>query len=114
MKGIAIAMETIVYIILAVLVLAVLLYFLTSQANPVQQTAQLERERAQLCSQYVSYDRTCSDITKASGAKTGDNKDLVSELLETCGKIPSASAPIGYTSIQKIQRCCYTCPTSVS
>ena len=61
MKGVSIAMETIIYIILAIIVLTVLLYFLTSQAGPAQTRVELENQRNTLCGKYVKYDPTCQD-----------------------------------------------------
>ena len=103
-KGIALAMETIVYLILAVLVLAILLYFLTSQAGPAQNQAELLQKSAQLCSDYIKADSTCSNI---NGVKILAGK-TVSDLLDKCRKLNTAGCSLGGNDQECVQRCCST------
>ena len=113
-KGIAIAMETIVYIILAVLVLAILLYFLTSQAGPAQSEAELQLARAELCLDYTAYDSTCENPNKIpSNAVTKKNKNLLAELFRVCKAI-SGTRCSGQLTPACIQTCCFVCPTRPS
>jgi hypothetical protein len=99
MKGISIAIETIVYIILAVLVLTILLYFLTSQAGPAQTSIDNERNRDSLCGKYIGKDITCANPEKV------DDTNIKSQLFDVCKKIESFSCK---TSLDKtcIQKCC--------
>ena len=62
MKGVAIAMETIVYLILAVTVLTVLLYFFTSNANPAQNRLELYRQQQDGCMSFAKQQKSCQDI----------------------------------------------------
>jgi hypothetical protein len=102
MKGISIAMESIVYIILAVLVLTVLLYFFTSQAGPAEDRFNLEQKRSSLCGQYSRQDISCSDISRVAAP-------VVDELVEVCGRLKEKDCP---NNRQKcVQSCCggFTC-----
>ena len=66
MKGVSLAIETIIILILAVSVLTVLLFFLRSQVGPAQDTATLLREQTSACSAYVGADPACTDATDAT------------------------------------------------
>ena len=69
MKGVAIALETIVYLILAVTVLTVLLYFFTSQANPAQNRLELLRQQQDGCLSFAKQQKSCQDITFPQAAQ---------------------------------------------
>ena len=105
MKGVSIAMETIIYIILAVTVLTVLLFFFTSQAGPTQTRVELENKRAQLCGQYAQADFQCDSPQKA-------NPKTVSDLVSTCKSLDVPECPTN--AVNCIQRCCITCPKKPS
>ncbi|MBI4163128.1 MAG: hypothetical protein HY513_05580 [Candidatus Aenigmarchaeota archaeon] len=62
MKGVAIAMETVIYLILAVTVLTVLLYFFTSQANPAQNRLELYRQQQDGCLAFAKQQKSCQEI----------------------------------------------------
>ena len=66
-KGVAIAIETVIFIILAVLVLTILLFFFTTQSGPAQQQITLQRERNEICSAVATKDPKCDDITGIQG-----------------------------------------------
>ena len=59
MKGMAIAFETIIYLILAVMVLTVLLFFFTSQASPAQNEFQLLSDQREGCVAYAQQLPSC-------------------------------------------------------
>ncbi len=105
MKGISIAMETIVYIILAVLVLTILLYFFTSQAGPAQDRTRLEEQRSNLCGLYSQQDVNCNNMNAVDASTR-------TSLLGVCGKLtePSCAAGQNYDAQKCIQNCCFTCP----
>ncbi|MBI3190711.1 hypothetical protein HYZ41_03330 [archaeon] len=109
MKGVSIALETVVYIILAVIVLTVLLYFLTSQAGPAQVSVNDERTRTTLCGKYVYYDYSCTDSSKVE--KDVPNPTILNELTVICKKLESACNT--FEQQKCIQRCCRLfCPTT--
>ena len=118
MKGIALAMETMVYIILAVLVLAILLYFLTTNAAPLQNQAQLEEKRAKYCSMYVQHNSDCNNPGGVTQLGTDAGKTVVKDdLLKTCDKIGISSCSVSASDRDQakcIQTCCYVCPVQPS
>jgi hypothetical protein len=63
------AMETIVYIILAVTVLTVLLIFFTSQAGPAQNTLELLNQQRDGCIAYAQQDPSCGNEGFPSAGK---------------------------------------------
>ena len=80
MKGISLAIETIVYLILAVLVLSVLLVFFLQNVGPSQRQIELEAKRANSCLAYV----TNTDDTRCVG-KDGKPSDVAPEILNDIG-----------------------------
>ncbi len=111
MKGIAIAMETIVYIILAVLVLAILLFFLTSQTRPIEDRVKLLQDSARYCASYIQVDSTCGNIGNVDNSNVAGGSKLVSDLITTCGKLGTLGCgTIGGDRQTCIQRCCTVCP----
>ncbi len=114
MKGISIAMETIVYLILAVTVLSVALFFFMSQANPAQDQFTLEANRNRFCGIYTTNDFQC----KGDGVNplpVGKDNDVLEGIGSACGELhrrsfghyPSCS---GSASLECIKECCMTCP----
>lgn len=109
MKGISIAMETIVYIILAVMVLTILLFFLTSQASPAQTMTELQNKRTQFCGRYTQYDSRCDRLDQVRDVP--DMVTTVRELLTTCGKLEIPQCGAGGNDQNCIQLCCLMCPS---
>jgi hypothetical protein len=109
MKGVSLAIETIVYIILAVLVLTVLLYFFMSQATPGDERVRLERTRIEKCGEYARYDNKCNDISS-----TGVNPIVNSLSNDICKKLTIRNCP-GVGEEEKkncIRYCCAElCPS---
>jgi len=60
MKGISLAIETIIVIILAVTVLSVLLLFFTGTGGPAQNRVMAESQRTLMCGTYTSENPTCN------------------------------------------------------
>ncbi len=112
MKGVSIALETIIYIILAVMVLTVLLFFFTSQASPAQNRVELENKRAQLCGKYIQYDNRCDQISRAQSDPIG--VDVATDLLSVCSKLDVRRCGAGGNDQDCIQYCCLECPTKPS
>ena len=107
MKGVSIALETIIYIILAVMVLTVLLFFFTSQASPAQNRVELEKKRAQLCGKYIQYDNRCDQLSQVPAT-------IATDLLGVCGKLDVRQCGAGGNNKDCIQYCCLECPTKPS
>ena len=109
MKGVAIAIETVIYIILAVLVLTILLFFFTSQSGPAQQQINLQRERNEICSAIAAKDPKCEDIT-AIGRAVGADK--LTKLRTGCNTLSLCSQ--SDTESVCIKKCCIFCPKPVT
>src|SRR3989344_8754875 len=62
MKGVSLSIETIVILILAVIVLAAMLIFLSGTTNPAAETLRATRIQTESCAAYVRNDPDCTDI----------------------------------------------------
>jgi len=108
MKGIAIAVETIVYLILAVTVMTVALMFFLSQGGKAQTDFEIEAARNSACAAYQYFDPGCTSPSSA----TPDVKKAVSD---ACKKY-SDRRGIGLVECNNpddvtcVQRCCLACP----
>ncbi len=71
MRGMAIAMETVIYLILAVTVLTVLLFFFTSQANPAQNKLELYRQQQDGCLAFAKQQKSCQEVTFPQSPQLG-------------------------------------------
>lgn len=113
MKGISMAIETIVYLILAITVLSVLLFFFLSQAGPSQDQFKLEADRNRYCSSYVSKDLACAG--KGGSPVTDVQSDIVNKIKTTCLEL-NRRFNFNYCQGDKagdlecIRDCCITCP----
>ena len=112
MKGIAIAIETVVYLILAVTVLSVALFFFLSQAGPAQDQYTLEAKRDRYCMTYVSLDFSCAG--KDGKPVDGANAELLGNIGSACSEMKRR---FGFpyecgssADLKCIQQCCITCP----
>lgn len=106
MKGISIAIETVIYIILAVLVLTILLFFFTSQSGPAQQEISLQRERNELCGRIATAEPKCEDLTGVNGNELSRLKtDICTTALKLCTG--------GEDDKVCIKKCCIFCPKPV-
>ena len=112
MKGISIAIETIVYLILAITVLSVLLFFFLSQAGPSQDQFKLEADRNRYCATYVSKDFSCTG--KDGNPVDTVNPDVVNKIKTTCLELNRrfnfAYKCDGSNDLDCIKQCCLTCP----
>jgi len=70
-KGISLVIETVIVLVLAVIVLSVLLLFFHHFFGPGQTILDLEREKNELCIQYIKYDKDCSDSSKVDSSLVG-------------------------------------------
>lgn len=116
MKGISLAIETIIYLILAITVLSILLLFFLTQAGPAQDQYTLQAKRDRFCGTYTSLDFGCK------GRSEGGTVQPVPVGTEVLNGIRSACVEMkrrfGYpysncdTSdyLKCIQQCCLTCP----
>jgi hypothetical protein len=113
MKGISIAIETVVYMILAVTVLSVALFFFLSQAGPSQDLYTLESKRDRYCMAYVSMDYGCAGKNGkvVDGTSPEVLKNIGSACLEMTRKFSYSYDACGESAtLQCIQQCCITCP----
>ena len=108
LKGIALAIDTTIIIILAVLVLAVLLFMLLSTSGPFSKNVQAELARTQNCNAYRSFDADCSLSSSEYNTFKSQNEKLLEDLGEACTelKISGCSKP---ASGQCIRACCIGC-----
>ena len=111
MKGISIAIETIVYLILAITVLSVLLLFFLTQAGPAQDQYTLEAKRDRFCGAYATKDFACV-------GKNNQPADVQPEVLNgiqsACNELTRRfnagySECQGSATLRCIQQCCLTC-----
>ena len=113
MKGISIAIETIIYLILAITVLSVLLFFFLSQAGPSQDQFKLEADRNRFCGSYVSKDLTCAG--KDGAPLTDVQSGIVTKIRSTCEEL-NRRFNFNYCKgdntgdLKCIRDCCLTCP----
>ena len=120
MKGVSIAIETIIYLILAILVLTVLITFFLTQAGPAQDQYTLEAKRNSLCGAYVSMDFSC--VGRDDGPKTGEggvDPTIPETIASTCSELnrrfgfayrSTAGSGGGTSGLNCIRSCCITCP----
>ena len=113
-KGISIAIETIIYLILGITVLSVLLFFFLTQAGPAQDQFRLEADRNRYCGSYVSKDLLC----KGSGGKVVSiGPEVLNGIGTACGELNrrfnfdyKECSPGSPASLTCIKNCCLTCP----
>jgi hypothetical protein len=113
MKGMALAIETVVYLILAVTVLSVAMYFFLSQAGPAQDQYTLESRRDSGCGVYVMQDFRCAG---KEGQPVASDPELLKKIGTACGELtrrfgfsyPCTSGQ--EATLTCIQQCCFTCP----
>ncbi|MBI2172918.1 MAG: hypothetical protein HYT73_01760 [Candidatus Aenigmarchaeota archaeon] len=84
MKGVSLAIETVVFIILAVLVLTILLFFFTSQSGPAQQEISLQRQRAEICGRIATADPKCENFNGITSSDLNDLTDKVCVGIKLC------------------------------
>ncbi|MCX6815229.1 MAG: hypothetical protein NT120_00055 [Candidatus Aenigmarchaeota archaeon] len=109
MKGVSIAIETIIYLIIAIMVMTVLIFFFMSQATPVENTFQWTQDQTRLCGQYLKLDSVCAG-DGSGGLKPGTDT-LVSTLVGVCAKLNTKDClPGGLNKLNCIQNCCIICP----
>jgi hypothetical protein len=107
-KGIALATDTIVYIILAVTVLAVLLWFFTSNAGPVETRVDNERLRIDLCGQATRFDPNCDGKADNQADQTALDRILstgTNNLVKICKNLN-----IACSGSDCAKKCCMVCP----
>lgn len=99
MKGVSLAIETIIFIILAVTVLSVLLLFFTTVGTPPQNAIELEQKRVTMCGEYIRIWPHCDQL---------DNRFSNAAILaNVCGKLKAANCD-GTASSNCFAECCKT------
>ena len=115
MKGMAIAIETVIYLILGVTVLSIALFFFLTQAGPAQDQFKLESDRNKFCGSYVSIDFECKGDGQG-GVNQRASADVLAGIGKACGELKRRNG-FSYTdctgstaNLNCIKQCCYTCP----
>ena len=103
MKGISLSIETIVILILAVIILAALLIFISPIFTETQSGTTNELKRARLCDAYVQEDPKCNGVGSVDSQITTDLKNVC----ENLGKCDSLS---GVSGADCARDCCIVCP----
>lgn len=108
LKGISLAIDTTIIIILAVVVLAVLIgiFFLTS--GPFGTNIQAELTRNSNCNAYRNVDIDCDGKEYNDFVKDSNNENMLKELATACNTL-KVSGCSGTASLQCIQACCTAC-----
>ncbi len=112
MKGISLAIDTTIIIILAVVVLAVLIGIFFLVAGPTGDTFKAELTRNSNCNAYRNVDAECNSQKKYEEFKgNSNNENLLKELNKACNtlKKPSCSASDTPAGLQCIKACCIGC-----
>lgn len=118
MKGISLAIETIIFIILGVTVLTVLLFFFTSFGGQSQHEFELQQQRHQWCGTYSKYNPTCERGVHDKYFPSSTSDTAKKEILEMIGQACKGLNVPGCTglgidnkaSFECIQSCCLHCP----
>ena len=115
MKGVSIAIETIIYLILAITVLSVLLFFFLTQAGPAQDQYTLEAKRQASCGAYTSVDFSCNGVNgQPKTGQGGVQQKVLDDIGKSCSELSKrfgfAYACQGSADLPCIKSCCITCP----
>ena len=86
MKGISLALETIIVLILAITVLTVLSFFFTKQFGQGQTTIELLNGQREACSAYVRQNSKCTSETHRS-VDTSNKDNVLGKLTYYCGRL---------------------------
>ncbi len=107
MKGISLAIETVVILIIAIVILGILTYFLIGQSLPGLDKIKMQQDAAALCASYVQIDTDCS------GTSTEINKfSDKTAFAKLCKDLGHASCS-GILNEACLKQCCSTlCPKS--
>ena len=98
-KGMSLPVETVIVLVLAIIVLAALLFFFTGTFTPGADRVRLEQRKVDLCTKYVAADSQCKNPATAEIRTGADGLD------ETCKKL-------GLSTVAGA--CCSTyCPNAV-
>ena len=110
LKGMSLATDTIVYLVLAVLVLTVLLFFFTKNSGEGVDATQLQLDRGRYCSTYIQFDMDCDgSIGTDEGPSNKVFTDEQEKLTKICPKINPAACT-GQLTNTCLQSCCFVCP----
>ncbi|MBI2971235.1 MAG: hypothetical protein HYY37_02330 [Candidatus Aenigmarchaeota archaeon] len=102
-KGVALSVETIVLVVLALIVLASLAFVFTGNANPFGDTVRLTREKVTACSAYTQHEPGCTERS--------DLNDIRLRIANACGGLKQREG--GYpgctTGQAASQQCIWQC-----
>ena len=102
MKGMALAIETIVVIVIAVLVLVALIAFFLGVFPGGQQQVELISRQTSLCSQYIREDPDCNSPDDVK------NYDLKLELSDVCSQLNHPCSRGSSADAVCVSNCCST------
>jgi hypothetical protein len=119
MKGISLAIETIVFIILAVTVLTVLLFFFTATGGRSQYEFELQQKRHLYCGRYASIDQKCTQDGYQNVLNYDKGKEQKDQILyniaQACTGLklfPQYCNTATKAELPCVQACCIQCPKS--
>ncbi|MFH0949308.1 MAG: hypothetical protein V1802_02365 [Candidatus Aenigmatarchaeota archaeon] len=93
MKGVSLAIETIVFIIIAVTVMSSLLVYFRMISIPTEDFTKLTERQAVYCSAYARFDGSCDGLT---ADKKGEAEETLKGLADTCKRLADANKGGGY------------------
>lgn len=102
MKGISLAIETVVILIIAVVILGILSYMLISGTLPGVNNLKLQQNIQQYCGLYVQLDPTCAN-TKNQITTFGDSAATLAGFCKTIGYSSCTGTPLTITCVKQ---CC--------
>ncbi|MBI2971236.1 MAG: hypothetical protein HYY37_02335 [Candidatus Aenigmarchaeota archaeon] len=110
-KGAALPLETMTFMVLAIIVLAALLFLFSGNVPPAGDKVAKERERAIACSAYTQKDPECS-IDLGSPASTSEVNDARNRVAVACKALRALeggySDCTGTASLACVWQCCST------
>ncbi len=108
-KGISLAIDTTVIIILAVVVLAVLIGIFFVVIGPVGPEISARIKQTQVCNAYRSFDADCDGKEYTQYARDSKNENLLKELGTACNTLRISGCSTDSASYTCIKACCTGC-----
>ncbi len=105
-KGVSLAINTVVILILAVTVLIVLIGFLVTTSGPVQGEFEARIAQSQICGSYRNVDVKCDGSEYNEFSE--DNEESLEKLGDACSQLGFQRCS-GKASFECIQSCCIGC-----
>ena len=108
-KGISLAIDTTIIIILAVVVLAVLIGIFFMAVGPTQTEIGARLKQTQACNTYRGFDADCDGKEYNDYIKNSDNEKLLKELGTACSTLKASGCYPNTASRNCVFACCTGC-----